>query len=118
MLSINPTLVVRDKPYSKEELMEALRLAISAELDAISLYEQMARFSPDENCKKIFLDVAREEKAHVGEFLALLLTMDSEQVSELKSGFREVEEKTGIKTALDGGDQIANTPSAADIVVG
>jgi len=105
MLSINPTLVVRDKPYSREELMEALRLAISAELDAISLYEQMARFSPDENCKKIFLDVAREEKAHVGEFTALLLNLDAEQVSELKGGFKEVEEKTGIKTALDGGEQ-------------
>lgn len=105
MLSINPTLVVRDKPYTREELMEALRLAISAELDAISLYEQMARFSPDENCKKIFLDVAREEKAHVGEFTALLLSLDAEQVSELKGGFQEVEEKTGIKTALDGGAQ-------------
>jgi rubrerythrin len=105
MLAVNPTLLVRDKPYTKEELMEALRLAISAELDAISLYEQMARLSPDENCRKIFLDVAREEKAHVGEFTALLLSLDSEQVSELKGGFREVEEKTGIKTALDGGNQ-------------
>lgn len=105
MLSINPTLVVRDKPYSREELMEALRLAIAAELDAISLYEQMARFSQDENCKKIFLDVAREEKAHVGEFTALLLSLDAQQVDELKGGFKEVEEKTGIKTALDGGEQ-------------
>lgn len=105
MLSINPTLVVRDKPYTREELMEALRLAISAELDAISLYEQMARFSPDENCKKIFLDVAAEEKTHVGEFMALLLNLDAEQVNELKGGFREVEEKTGLKTALDGGEK-------------
>lgn len=105
MLSINPTLIVREKPYTKEELMEALRLAISAELDAISLYEQMAKFSQDENCKKIFLDVAREEKTHVGEFTALLLSMDSEQVTELKDGFKEVEEKTGIKTAFDGGEQ-------------
>ncbi|MDI9642026.1 MAG: family 1 encapsulin nanocompartment shell protein [Archaeoglobales archaeon] len=105
MLGINPTLIVREKPYSKEELMEAIRLAISAELDAINLYEQMAKFSLDENCRKIFLDVAREEKAHVGEFTALLLSLDSEQVSELKDGFKEVEEKTGIKTALDGGEQ-------------
>jgi len=105
MLGLNPTLIVREKPYTKEELMEALRLAISAELDAITLYEQLARFSPDENCKKIFLDIAREEKAHVGEFTALLLSLDSEQVLELKGGFKEVEEKTGIKTELDGGEQ-------------
>lgn len=115
MLGINPTLIVRDKPYTKEELMEALRIAISAELDAINLYEQMAKFSLDENCKKIFLDVAREEKAHVGEFTALLLSLDSEQISELKDGFKEVEDKTGIKTALDGGGGYFATLSNAFI---
>ncbi|HIH72086.1 MAG: Uncharacterized protein XD43_0237 [Thermococcales archaeon 44_46] len=101
MLAINPTLINRDKPYSKEELMEALRLATIAELDAVSLYEQMARFTEDERFKKVFLDVAREEKAHVGEFMALLLSLDPEQISELKDGFEEVEELTGIKTELN-----------------
>jgi len=101
VLAINPTLINRDKPYSKEELMEALRLATIAELDAVSLYEQMARFTEDERFKKVFLDVAREEKAHVGEFMALLLSLDPEQISELKDGFEEVEELTGIKTELN-----------------
>lgn len=101
MLAINPTLINREKPYSKEELMEALRLATIAELDAVSLYEQMARFTEDERFKKVFLDVAREEKAHVGEFMALLLSLDPEQISELKDGFEEVEELTGIKTELN-----------------
>ncbi|WP_175060004.1 encapsulin [Thermococcus sp. 2319x1] len=101
MLAINPTLINRDRPYSKEELMEALRLATIAELDAINLYEQMARFTEDERFKKVFLDVAREEKAHVGEFMALLLSLDPEQINELKGGFGEVEELTGIKTELD-----------------
>ncbi|MDN5321354.1 MAG: hypothetical protein PWP49_1774 [Thermococcaceae archaeon] len=101
MLAINPTLINRDKPYSKEELMEALRLATIAELDAVSLYEQMARFTEDERFKKVFLDVAREEKAHVGEFMALLLSLDPEQINELKGGFEEVEELTGIKTELN-----------------
>jgi len=101
MLSINPSLILREKPYTKEELIEALRLAISAELDAISLYEQMARLSPDEKCRKMFLDVAKEEKTHVGEFMALLLSLDEEQVKELREGFKEVEEETGIKTKLE-----------------
>jgi rubrerythrin len=106
MLAINPTLINRDKPYSKEELMEALRLAIIAELDAISLYEQMARLTEDERIKKVFLDVAREEKAHVGEFMALLLELDPEQVRELKDGFEEVEEMTGVKVELDDIEEI------------
>jgi hypothetical protein len=39
-----------------------------------------------------FLDVAREEKTHVGEFMALLLNLDEEQVEELEAGKEEVEE--------------------------
>ena len=100
MLSMNPILINRDKPYSKEELMEILRLAIIAELDAINLYEQVVKFIEDEKFKKVFLDIAREEKAHVGEFLALLLNLDPEQINELKDGFEEVEELIGIKTKI------------------
>ena len=44
----------------------------------------------------MLLDVAREEKAHVGEFQTLLLREDAEQVEELKHGKKEVEEELGI----------------------
>ncbi|RLE84965.1 MAG: rubrerythrin, partial [Thermoprotei archaeon] len=81
--------------------MEALRLAIIAELDAVNLYEQMARLVDDEKIRKVFLDIAKEEKTHVGEFMALLFYLDSEQVDEIKEGFEEVEEITGIKTKLE-----------------
>ena len=42
--------------------------------------------------RKVFLDVAREEKTHVGEFLQLLLQVDPEQVEELEKGKQEVKE--------------------------
>jgi len=73
---------------------EALRLAIIAELDAISLYEQLANMVSKEDMKKVLLDVAREEKTHVGEFQALLLKCDKDQVKELENGRKEVEELT------------------------
>jgi rubrerythrin len=77
----------------KEDLdKEILRAAIIAELDAINLYEQMADMSQDTNVKKILLDVAREEKTHVGEFHTFLLRKDLQQKSELKEGEKEVEE--------------------------
>ena len=38
------------------------------------------------------MDVAREEKTHVGEFQALLLIENQEQEKELKEGKKEVEE--------------------------
>jgi rubrerythrin len=74
---------------------EILRAGIIAELDAINLYEQMAAMTENENIKKILLDIAKEEKIHMGEFQALLLREDREQVAELEEGKKEVEELTG-----------------------
>lgn len=74
---------------------EILRAAIIAELDAVSLYEQLAAMTNNPHIKAVLLDVAKEEKTHVGEFQALLLKLDAEQVEELAHGQREVEEITG-----------------------
>lgn len=71
---------------------EILRVAIIAELDAINLYEQLAALTANKNIKTIFLDIAREEKTHVGEFQTLLLKIDEEQAQELEEGRKEVEE--------------------------
>lgn len=74
---------------------EIIRAALIAELDAINLYEEMAALAKDEGIKNVLLDVAKEEKEHVGEFQTLLLMFDSEQVEELEEGRAEVEEITG-----------------------
>ncbi|RLG73333.1 MAG: rubrerythrin [Thermoprotei archaeon] len=94
MLAKNPLELV-PKKLSKDEIVEALRLAIIAELDAINLYMQLARSINDERIKKVFEDIAGEEKTHVGEFLALLKMLDEEQVKELEKGEREVKELIG-----------------------
>jgi len=73
---------------------ELLRIAIIAELDAVNLYEQLAAMTENKDIKKVLLEVAREEKTHVGEFQALLLSLDKEQVEELEKGKEEVEELT------------------------
>jgi rubrerythrin len=71
---------------------EILRAAIIAELDAINLYEQMADMTRNGDLRKVLLDIAREEKTHVGEFQTLLLMKDKEQVQELEKGKREIQE--------------------------
>jgi len=38
----------------------------------------------------MFLDIAKEEKTHVGEFQRLLLNRDKQQVEELEKGKEEV----------------------------
>jgi rubrerythrin len=71
---------------------EILRAAIVAELDAVNLYEQMANLTKDANIKAVLMDVAKEEKTHVGEFQALLLQFDPQQKQELEAGAKEAEE--------------------------
>jgi len=71
---------------------EILRVAIIAELDAINLYEQLAGATENKNIREVLLDVAKEEKTHFGEFQALLLKEDAEQVEELEKGKEEVKE--------------------------
>ena len=79
----------------KENLnKEILKAAVIAELDAITLYEQMAALTDNEKIKAILLDIAKEEKTHVGEFQTLLLKNDPEQEKELEEGKKEVEELT------------------------
>jgi len=81
---------------SKENLKkEILRLGLIAELDAINLYEQLAAMTDDADIKKVILDIAKEEKTHVGEFQALLLKEDPQQVKELEEGLKEVEKEIG-----------------------
>ncbi len=83
------------KKIKKKDLdKEILRVGIIAELDAINLYEQMAAVTENETIKKVLLDIAKEEKTHVGEFQALLLKEDAEQEKELKKGKKEIEELT------------------------
>jgi len=94
MMSKNPLDVPRDRKFTADELIEALRLSIIAELDAVNMYLQFARACGDEKVKKVFEDIAREEKTHVGEFLALLKNLDVEQASQLRVGEREVKELT------------------------
>jgi len=77
----------------KEDLdREILRLGMIAELDAVSLYEQLAAMTDKEIIRKVLLDIAKEEKTHIGEFQALLLEKDKEQEKELIGGKKEVEE--------------------------
>ena len=90
MLSEMP--VDLDRVSKADRDKEILRVGLIAELDAVNLYEQLAAMAERGEIKQVLLDIAREEKTHVGEFQALLLKEDEEQVQELEHGRREVEE--------------------------
>ncbi len=71
---------------------EIVRIGLIAELDAVNLYEQLAAHARDPSVKKVFMDIAYEEKEHVGEFLELLKRLDPKQMNALEKGAEEVRE--------------------------
>jgi rubrerythrin len=83
-----------DKLDKKEINKEILRMGMIAELDAVSLYEQLAAYTTSKKIKKVLLDIAREEKTHIAEFQTLLHEIDKEQVEENKKGKKEIKELT------------------------
>jgi len=74
---------------NKNKDSQILRTAIIAENDAINLYEQMSNETSNKDIKKVLLDIAKEEKVHVGEFEHLLEKFDAEYMSSEKEGKRE-----------------------------
>jgi len=93
MLSKIPIIL---ESVGKEDMdKEILRAGVIAELDAITLYEQMAAITKNKGIKTILLDIANEEKTHVGEFLTLLIRKDKEQKVEMEKGKKEVEKLAG-----------------------
>ena len=91
MLSIEP--IDFSKVKKEERDKEICRLGMIAELDAVSLYEQLAASTDNKALKTILLDIAKEEKTHMAEFQTLLLRIDKEQVRENQNGKKEVEDK-------------------------
>ncbi len=90
----------------KGDTLDALRLAIIAELDAISFYLQVARHAKDPAVRRVFEDVAREEMTHFGEFAGLLLRLQPEQAQELLRGLEEVKELTSGGGDKEGDDLV------------
>lgn len=87
-----------DLEKSKRDInKEVLRVAMIAELDAVNLYEQLAAVAGTDDIKKVFLDIAKEEKTHAGEFQEMLLREDAEQARELEKGKEEIKKLIGGK---------------------
>lgn len=69
---------------------EILRISISAELSAVNLYQELSELTSNPKLKRVLLDIAREEKVHIGEFEALLDIIDEEYEASIEEGKQEV----------------------------
>ncbi len=81
-----------DRKISKPELIQALRLDIAGELEAIFLYEAHALATEDPLVKKVLMDIRDEEKQHCGELYRLMRYLDPELAELMMDGETEVKE--------------------------
>jgi len=106
----NPFQANVPRKMNKEELIQAIRLDIAGELEAIFLYDAHVQATDIEIAKKVIGDIRDEEKAHVGELMTLLYALDPEEAEHFASGKAEVQEmmeELGLpapKTAADGSE--------------
>ncbi len=81
-----------NRKLTKEELIQAIRLDIAGELEAIYIYDAHVQATDDPVAKEVIGDIRDEEKAHVGELMALLRYLDPEEAEHFASGEAEVKE--------------------------
>ena len=81
-----------ERKLTKEELIQAIRLDIAGELEAIYLYDAHVQATDNEMAKKVIADIRDEEKAHVGELMTLLRALDPQEAEFFASGEAEVRE--------------------------
>lgn len=68
-----------DRKMSNAELMQALRLDIAGELEAIFLYDAHYHATDDPLAKAVLADIRDEEKAHIGELMTLMRHLDPKE---------------------------------------
>lgn len=88
----NPFNANVDRKINKRELIQAIRLDIAGELEAIYLYEAHVQATDDALARTVLQDIANEEKQHVGELMTLLRHLDPLEASLFLDGENEVKE--------------------------
>jgi rubrerythrin len=79
------------RKLTHSELVRAIRLMVTDEYEAISIYTQLAESIDNELAKEVLIDIANEERVHVGEFLRLLKELAPDEEQWYEDGAAEVE---------------------------
>ncbi len=83
---------VPDRKMTHEELVRAMRLNVAAEEEATFLYMAHAEATDNPLAKKVLIDIANEERVHVGEFNRLIQLLTGDEDKWLADGAAEVDE--------------------------
>jgi rubrerythrin len=102
---------VPDRKLTIEELVRAMRLNLAAEEEATHLYMAHADATDHPLAKKVLIDIANEERVHVGEFARLIQLLTGDEDQWLAQGRQEVDDMAEEVSAA--GTPEAVEPSAA-----
>ena len=86
----NPFTANVPKTMNSEELIQALRIDIINEYEAIIGYDSHAAATSDERVKKALYHIAEEEKNHVGELEQLLFMLSPQDVDSIEKGKQSI----------------------------
>ena len=103
------------RKLTDSELARAVRENMAAELEAIHLYQAHADATDNALAKKVLLDIADEERVHVGEFQHLLALLLPDEVKFLAEGAAEVDAMAAGLTDAAGPSQPAAGENAPTI---
>lgn len=99
---------VPERKLTNSELIRALRLNVAAEEEAAALYEAHADATDNPIARKVLLDVANEERVHVGEFIRLInILTNGEEEAWIQMGYEEVDE---LAEEVEAGDTEPPSP--------
>jgi len=87
--------VVPDRKLTDRELTRAIRLTLSAEEEAVHLYQALADATDNALAKAVLNEIADEERVHKGEFQRLLNILLPDEAAFLAEGAGEVDEMAG-----------------------
>lgn len=109
-----------DRKLTKEELIQAVRLDIAGELEAIYLYDAHVQATDNDIAKSVLADIRDEEKAHIGELMTLLRTLDPKEAELFASGEAEVREmldELGVAAPAENSSGSASEPATVGSLI-
>ncbi|MEA4895733.1 MAG: demethoxyubiquinone hydroxylase family protein [Oscillospiraceae bacterium] len=86
----NPFVANVAKQMTEEETIQALRVDLAGELEAIIGYEAHAVSTNDERVKKVLYHIADEERQHVGELQQLLFILCPKEAENMEKGRQSI----------------------------
>ncbi len=102
----NPFVANLPKQLSNEELLQALRIDIIGEYEAVIGYEAHAQAASGPRVKQILLKLADDERKHVGQLQQLLLLLSPKEGQLLEQGKQVVEQQE--QNPLQAANQLVN----------